>query len=230
MVSFIGFLSGAPLVAGETAMKIKVSKPTYSLGEAIVAEILYDNPTRVPLRLENPAKSFDVAMHMVDSNNKEDLNYTMGTLGVTMIDKATDRYVLTQPAKEQMEIAPASSFQFTSDINSRLYLRPGKFDCFLTDGGKESNHLAITIVFDNPAIDYLFALARDPRRDYGRREWAMDWLRKIYPEYRLDLPLDEDPAEVRVRKEAANKVAGEKFFQWWQGKKSTLNVRKMMGQ
>ncbi|MCJ7604149.1 MAG: hypothetical protein MUO63_21950 [Desulfobulbaceae bacterium] len=211
-------------------MKIKVSKPTYSLGEAIIAEIVYENPTTMPQQLENPSKSFDVVMHVVGARNKEDLNYTMGTMGVTIIDKATDRYVLTQPAKEQIEIDPATSFQFTSDLNNRLYLRPGKFDCFLTDSDKESNHLTITILFDNTAVDYLYALALDPQQIYGRREWAMDWLRKLYPEFRLDLPLDEDPAEVRVRKEAANKVIGEKFFQWWQDNKKTINLREMVGQ
>ena len=211
-------------------MKIKFSKPVYSLGEEIAAEIVYDNPTTVPLKLENPSKSFDVVMHVVDSKNKEDLNYTMGTMTVTLIDKATDQYVLAQPPKEQMEIAPATAFQFTSDLNNRLYLRPGKFDGFLTDGGKESNHVAITILFDNPAVDHLFALARDPQEGYGRREWAMDWLRQIYPEFKLALPLEDDPAGVRAQKEASNQVVIEKFFHWWQENKRNINVAKIVAQ
>jgi len=151
-------------------MKIKLSKLTYSLSEAIVMDIDYENKTTELITIEDPSKSLDVIMHVVDSKTNEDMSYTMGTIDVTIIDRQTDQYALSEPIVERIDISPEDSFHFTSDLNERLYLSPGKFDCFLTDQDAESNHLFATILFDNASVDTLYAIAIDPHQRYSRRE------------------------------------------------------------
>ena len=209
-------------------IKIKLSKPTFFLGESIAADITYENNSSEVIAIDNPSKSYDVSIHVVDITNNEDLSYTTGKVIVTNIDKASGQYVLTNPPKEQIKIAAKSSFQFISDMNERLYLRPGKFDCFITDNKIESNHVKISIKLTPSSVDHLLKLAQNKDAGYSRREWAMESLQKLRPSFKLTLPLENDPADVKIKKESYNTAVCHEFTAWWHSNKISQHVKELL--
>lgn len=196
-------------------MLIEFSKMSFYLGESIPAEIVYRNETAEKIVIEDPAKSFEISMHALDSATIEDLNYTMGQIEVTVMDKAADQYSKSTPPKEMVTLEPGSAVSFSSDLNDRLYLYPGEFTCYLTEGPAESNRLKITVRFTRESVMTLVRIARDTEMGYGRREWAMDWLRRIYSRFELNLPYDEDTPEVKKEKELHNSAIIAEFLKWW---------------
>ena len=213
---------------GEISMIIKLAKTTYFLGEAIPVEITYDNNTSETLVMENPSKSFEVLMHLVDTKCNEDFKFTMGILIVTVIDRKTREYVDVMPEIEQIEIAPKSSFLFTSDLNDRLSLYAGEFDCFLTDGDNESNHIKLNIRYTIESVNNLLKLAQNKEATYGRREWAMEWLQELYPNFKLRLSLEEDSDDIKIQNETYNKSIYNEFLNWWDDKKDSVNIEEML--
>ncbi|MEP0828842.1 MAG: hypothetical protein HRF51_10010 [bacterium] len=197
-------------------MIIKFNKMSFFLGESIPAEVSYTNDKGEKIVIENPAKSLNVTMHLLDSSNGEDLNYTLGKIEVTVMDKTADQYAKSLPAKEMLTIEPNSSITFTTDLNERLYLRPGDFVCYLQEGEKESNRISISVKYKRESVVPLIQIARDSNMVYGRREWAGDWLRKLHPGFQLDLPYDEDTPDVRKEKEKQISLKVAEFLSWWQ--------------
>lgn len=196
-------------------MLLKFSKMTYNLGESVMAEISYKNETSEKVTMQNPAKSFDILMRALDSTSKEELNYTMGKIEVTVMDKSADQYAKSTPQKKMVTIEKDSSITFSSDLNDRLYLHPGDFVCLLKEGTLESNPVAISVRFTRESILPLTQIAKDVNMSFGRREWAADWLQKIYAKLKLNLPLDEDAPEIRKEKESYNGAMIAEFMNWW---------------
>ena len=200
---------------GEISMLIKLNKSTYSMGESIPVQIIYENNTFEVLVTENPSKSFNVLMHFLDNMRNEDFKYTMGKIIVTIIDKKTGEYVESIPEIEQIEIAPKSSFLFITDLNDRLSLYPGEFDCFCTLGDIKSNHIKVTVTFTNESVEYFLKLVLDKKESYGRREWAMEWLQQLKPDFKLKLPNEEDEEVISEYDESYNSQKAKEFEYWW---------------
>lgn len=197
-------------------MHIKLHETSVAIAKPIPVEISFNNPTERPIVREiSPEKSLDVEMHLLDLSTGEDLSFTMGKTTMTRLE-GDDEYALVTPTPERFEIAARSAFVFEVDLNERLYLRPGKFDVFLTDGATQSNHVALTIEFTRESIDALYQIARDPRADYSRREWAVSLLQKLYREFKLMLPLPDDPPATAAKYEVENEGVYEEFEAWWQ--------------
>lgn len=215
---------------GEKPMdiKIKLSKPTFFLGESVSAEFIYTNNKSEAIVIDNPSKSYDVSMHVVDISNKEDLSYTTGKPVVTDIDRASGQYVLTNPPKEQIKIAARSSFKFISDLNEKLYLRPGGYDCYLTDHAIESNHLKISIKLTASSVEHLLEVVQNKEAGYSRREWAMEFLQKLRPSFKLTLPLENDPADVKTQKESNNTASCHEFSAWWHSNMNSQHVKGLL--
>lgn len=203
---------------------------TYNLGESIPVEITYRNNAGRRIVTENPAKSFDITMHLTDLGNDEDLNYTMGRMRVTIIDKASDRYVSAMPPPDTIILEPDSSVTFSSDLNDRLYLRPGNFLCFLTELERQSNQIKIEIKFTRESVLSLAKVAQNENQEYGRREWAMDWLAKLYPDFKLKLSAEEDSAEVRKQNETYNGNIIDSFMKWWDANRNSAKTDELLKQ
>jgi hypothetical protein len=213
---------------GEQSMLIKFSKPTFFLGESIPVDITYENGTSETVVMDDPSKSLEVLMHAVDVKTNEDMNYTMGKIIVTHIDEASGQFALSEPPVEEMEIKPGSSFVFTSDLNERLFLRPGEFDCFLSDNDKESNHIKISVKLTRVSVENLFKLAQNKDTGYSRREWAMESLQILYPGFKLNLPLDNDPEDIKTQKEIANTQIYNEFTEWWNNNKNAKYIEELL--
>jgi len=163
---------------------------------------------------ETPQKSLDLLMHAVNIQSSEDLNYSIGKIQVKTFDN--DKFALAVPIKEKFEIQPKSVFSFFSDLNERLFLIPGKYNCFLTNYLVEkSNVITLTISFTAGSVSYLLKTGLDERVSYGKREWAYDWLKKINPMFELRLTNEKDSEEQRNKKKAFNIDAHTKFEKWW---------------
>ena len=223
-------LSSCPRgMEGEPAMFIEFSETSYDLGKSTPVNITYENPGANGIVMENPSKSLYVTMHVVDTKTQEDMSYSMGKIEVTDIDSASGQYALVEPPNEEIQIEPKSSFTFTSDVNSRLYLRPGEFECVLIDhDDEESNRAQITIEFTKESVPDLLELARDENQDYGRREWAMDWLQELYPEFKLNLSLEDDSDYIKKQNEVCNKVIYDAFVEWWNENKDTEQMEELL--
>lgn len=215
-MAIMALIACAKKTEGEILMIIKFSKKSFFLGESIPAEVSYKNDTGERIVIEDPAKSLDVIMHLLDLSNDEDLNYTLGKIEVTVMDKTADQYAKSLPPKDTLTLEPNSAITFTTDLNERLYLRAGDFTCYLHEGEKESNRISISVKYKRESIVPLIQIARDANMVYGRREWASDWLRKLYPRFELDLPYDEDSPDVRKKKEEQISVKVAEFLSWWQ--------------
>lgn len=212
----MALIACAKKTEGEILMMIKFSKMSYFLGESIPAEVNYKNDTGEKIVIENPAKSLDVILHLLDSLNGEDLNYTLGKIEVTVMDKTADQYAKSLPPKETLTLEPNSAITFTTNLNERLYLRPGNFTCYLQEGEKESNRISISVKYKRESVVPLIQIARDSNMVYGRREWASDWLKKLYPRFQFELPYDEDSPDMRKKKEEQIRVKVAEFLSWWQ--------------
>lgn len=220
LLALLGLFAGQGIGTGHSKkgirpMVLKISKASYFLGESIPAEIRFTNGGGKRLSREHPAKSLEVTVHFIDKKSGEDLNYTMGRLTSTIIDRAAGEYALVMPPKEKVEIEAGGTIDFTTDPDARLFLRTGRFDCLVRDHGADSNRVELAIQFTRESVDTLLALAADPAGDYSRREWAMDWLRKLRPEFRLKLSTPDHTAAVRAENETFNQPLIEKFKAWW---------------
>ena len=232
MILFFAFLftKCANKMKGDLSMFIKVNKTSYNLGEPILVEISYENSSAENIIIENPSKSINVEMHVLDLMTREDMSYFMGKLETTVIDKASDQYATALPPIEEIEIKSGSSFLFTTDPNDNLYLRRGEFLCFMTDHDKKSNEIYLSIQYTKKSIAYLLKLARDNNMSYGRREWAMEWLQPLYPNFKLKLSLEEDSDDIKVQNETHNKSIYEEFLNWWDDKKDSVNIEEVLKQ
>lgn len=196
-------------------VNISTANAVYGLGKPIKVDVTITNTGHRVLVLDQPASSLAVEMHLVDRRTREDLSYTMGRVGTTVLPGAGDRYALVVPVAKPFQIEPRASFSFSTDPQQRLFLRPGVFDCFLTIDADHSNRIQLTVEFKRDSVDELFALARDPAQTYGRREWAMDWLAKLYPAFRLALPVPDAADAARAQMESSNRTVYESFATWW---------------
>src|SRR5438552_1049942 len=98
-------------------MHIKLNKTSYFLGEPMPVHVSFKNSLKNNMVLENPSKSPDVTMHLVDFSDQHDYFYSMKKIDVFIIDRKTDQYVTMDSPKEQISIAPSSSFDFVTDVN-----------------------------------------------------------------------------------------------------------------
>lgn len=195
-------------------MQIKISDSPHTLGKGLPVEITFPNATGSVLTRENPETSRAVEMHVLDLKTKEDLSYPMGKVTTTIMGP-DDQYAIVVPPPQNIQIPAGGAVVFTSDLNERLYLRPGAFDAFLTEGPAASNHVDLEIHFTRESVDTLLAIAQDEKAEYGRREWAMDFLSQLQRDFKLKLPQPGDSDAQKAKAEAENKVVIAAFETWW---------------
>jgi hypothetical protein len=200
-------------------MRISTSAQAVALGLPIPVAVSLANDSDHCFIGEAPEASMAVEYHQLDARTKEDLSYAMGRL--TMTNFGPDQYALITPVPKRLELAPHAAHDFTTDPNQRLYERPGMYEVFLTmERVGRSNSIPLTISFTRASVAPLFALARDATAEYGRREWAADWLAKLHPGFRLELAAPDATEAVRAQLEAKNRPVYEAFSAWWHAHES----------
>lgn len=202
---------------GQPTMHIRISTsaPTSALGLPIPVAVSLVNEGDQRFVGEEPDTSMRVEYHQLDGRTKEDLSYAMGKLTTTSF--GPEQYALVTPTPKQLELAPHTAHDFTTDANERLYQRPGKYEVFVTmEQVGKSNSVPLTVTFTRASVAPLFALARDPAAEYGRREWAADWLVRLYPGFRIKLAAPDAPQAQRAQLEADNRPVYDGFQAWWQ--------------
>jgi hypothetical protein len=209
-------------------MLISLEKTAFDLGEGIPVQVSFENPTAAAIVREDPSKSLDVEMHLVDSRTEEDLSYLMGKVETTPIDKSTGEYAMVMPPEEEIEIEAGSSFVFTTDVNENAFLHPGDFLCFLDEYEEPSNSIRLSIRLSYKSVDLLLAVAGDENEEGGRREWAGEYLQELNADFELLLPLEEDCEAVREEKEVRNRRACQDFLAWWQDSRDGEEVEERL--
>lgn len=203
------------------SIKIISEKEEYNLGKSLPITVTYSNRGLLSVRTEDPLKSLNVEMHVIDKKTQEDLNYTMGTIEVTQLGDNVDEYVIVEPIPDFVEIEASGELSFITDLNDRLYLRPGKFECELRDSAVISNRKNLTVKYTAESVDLLFNIVKNAELDYSRREWAADWLKELVPNFRFKLTLDTDSEEMKKQNESANKEIYDAFSNWWKSNKDS---------
>lgn len=198
------------------------------LGKPLPLDITLANPGSSPLVIDDPAQSLDIEMHMVYKPTGEDLSFTMGKITTTQIG-SVDEYAIEVPPPRPKSIAPGASLAIKPDANARLFLRPGDYDVFVTHKGSESNHVPLKVAMTRESVALLFATARDPQMPYSRREWASDWLARLYPEFRPSLSLPDDSATQRAQREAGNQPLFQRFAEWWREQQASAGLDERLG-
>jgi len=211
------------------AIQISLKKNAYHLGEPIPASVVYRNNGTSAISLEDPSRSFNAEMHVVDRSTKEDHYYTMGKLEVTEFEGGLGEYALVEPVPDSIDIAPKADFVFETDINKRLYLGPGVFDCEFRDSDTRSNQATIAIWYTQDSVALLLGAVMDASLDYGRREWAADWLRELLPDFRVTLPPDgEEPGS--APDDSVNQAEYQRFRAWWQENRDSAETKQTLEQ
>jgi hypothetical protein len=206
---------------GQPTMHIRISAgaETYAMGLPIPVAVSLANDGDQPFVGEAPDSSMAVEYHQLDARTKEDLSYAMGKLTTTNF--GPDQYALVTPVPKRLELAPHTAHDFTTDPNQRLYQRPGRYEAFVTmERVGKSNSIPLTISFTRASVAPLFALARDATAEYGRREWAADWLARLYPGFRIKLAAPDASEPVRTQLEADNHAVYDAFQRWWHAHES----------
>jgi hypothetical protein len=205
-------------------IKITLEKTEYNLGEPLPIAVVYSNRGSTSIKKEDPLKSLNIEMHVIDKKTSEDMNYTMGKIEVTHLGGNTDEYVIVEPIPDYVEIEAGGELSFVTDVNNRLYLRPGKFECELRDGAIISNRRNFAVQYTVKSVDLLFNIVKDPTLGYSRREWATYWLEELAPDFRFKLTLDTESEEVKKQNEYANEKIYDAFSNWWKGNKDSKEV------
>ncbi|HWK03326.1 MAG TPA: hypothetical protein VNS58_06825 [Puia sp.] len=211
-------------------MHIKLNKSSYFFGEAIPVKVCFENPSKETMVLEDPSKSADVMLHLIDVGDQQDYYYYMKKMQVLITDPKKDQYVIVDPPKEHISISPSSSFEFTTNANERLYLQPGTYNCYVSEGNDESNKVEIKIVFNQHSVDHFFMIAQNADMEYSRRDWAMKAIQRIYPRFKLNLVTENDPKDSKTKKEAENIPVYHEFEEWWKKNKDTKEVKSLFNQ
>ena len=211
-------------------MHIKLDKTSYFMGEAMPMTVTFENPSKDTVVLENPSKSSNVVIHLVDSSDHHDYFYTMGKIEISMIDRKTDRYVALGAPKEVISIAPSSSFGFITNVNERLYLEPGNYNCYVTESNNQSNQVEIKISFNELSVICFFKMVQNKNMGYGVRDWAMKGIQRIYPRFKLNLSTENDPEDNKAKKEAGNIPVYQEFAEWWKKNKDTKEIKNLFNQ
>jgi hypothetical protein len=194
-----------------------------ALGKPLPMDVTVSNPGPDNLVIDHPSQSLDIEFHLVDQQTREDLSFTMGKISTTTIG-SVDEYAIEVPVPKPTTIPPKGSLNFKADANVRLFLRPGEYDAFVTHKDSESNHVPVKVVFTRESVTLLFATAHDPQMSYGRREWATDRLARLFPAFRLSLPLPEESAASRSQREASNQPVYVRFAEWWRDQLATADL------
>lgn len=193
------------------------------LGKPLPLDITLANPGSSPLVIDDPAQSLDIEMHMVYKPTGEDLSFTMGKVTTTQFG-SVDEYAIEVPPPRPKSIAPGASLAIKPDANARLYLRPGDYDVFVTHKDSESNHVPLKVELTRESVALLFATARDSQMPYSRREWASDWLARLYPAFRPSLSLPDEAAAQRAQREAGNQALYQRFAEWWREQQTSAQL------
>ena len=94
----------------------------------------------------------------------------------------------------------------------------------MTDSNEESNHVEIEVQYTKETVDSFIALLRNSGAEYGRREWALEWLQALYPEFDLKLSLPTDTDSVTAMNETDNRIRIDEFAQTWLQEKDTIDI------
>jgi hypothetical protein len=196
-------------------MQITLQAPALSpLGKPLLLEVTLANPGAAPLSIDDPAQSLDLEYHLVDQHTREDFSFTPGRIRSTTLG-TVDEYAIEVPVPKPTAIAPGGVLKVQADANLRLFLRPGDYQAYVTHRDSESNRVPVKVVYTRESVSVLFATAHDPQTSYSRREWAMDRLARLWPEFKLGLPLPDAPAAARAQQEAGNQAVYTRFAAWW---------------
>lgn len=193
-------------------MKISLDKTNYFLGEEILVNIDYQNQTSIAITIPDPQNSFDAEVHLLDVINQEDLSYSMGVSETTIM--GNEQWALSVPVPDNINIAPNAIYHFLTDVNERLYLRPGKFSIFVTDVDSKSEPIEISITLNKTALSHLSFIAVSTDQNYSRREWAMTNVQEIYPRFILKLPDESDSTRTITENEKYNQLQYQTFMTW----------------
>jgi hypothetical protein len=209
---------------GHRKMDITLQAPALAaLGMPLPLEVTLGNPGTGPLVIDDPAQSLDIEYHFIDQQTREDLSFTLGKITTTIIGNV-DEYAIELPSPKPVTIPPAGSLIVKADANVRVFLRPGDYQAFVTHQGSESNRVPVKVVYTRDSVTVLFATAHDAQMSYGRREWAAERLARLFPAFRLSLPLPDAPAATRAEQEAANQAVYVKFAAWWRDQLQTADL------
>ncbi len=211
-------------------MMIVMEQRQYILGEAVPVEIIYANTSSQAIELQDdPAKSLDVIMNMVDQKTGYNIIYSLGKTIVTELEG--DQFAWVEPIPEPFVIAPESQYTIKSDMNEQLQISPGKFECYLVEYDlKESNRVEVVIRYTHESVDKLLRIAAEPSEEYGRREWADGFIRDIYPDFRLKLPYPKNQETIKKEKENYNTKVVEQFSHWWKENRDSAKVNATLKQ
>jgi len=205
-------------------MQITLQAPALTpLGKPLPLEVTLRNPGSSPLVIDDPAQSLDIEFHFIDQQTREDLSFTMGRISTTTMG-TVDEYAIEVPVPKPTTIAPNGVLAFKADANMRLFLRPGNYQAYVTHKDSESNRVPVKVVYTRDSVSVLFATAHDTQMSYGRREWAMDRLARLFPAFRLSLPLPDAPAATRTQQEAANQAVYVRFAEWWRDQLASADL------
>ena len=209
---------------GHRKMQITLQAPALTpLGKPLPLEVTLRNPGSTPLVIDDPAQSLDIEYHLVDQQTREDLSFTLGRISTTTIG-SVDEYAIEVPVPKPVTIAPEATLTVKADANVRLFLRPGDYQAYVTHKDSESNRVPVKVVYTRDSVTVLFATAHDTQMSYGRREWAMDRLARLFPAFRLSLPLPDTPAAARAQQEASNQAVYVRFAEWWRDQLATADL------
>lgn len=185
---------------------------TVALTEPLPFTVVVTNRTTAALTVEDPRASTHATLHLVDVQTKEDHAFSMGQTTTTNLGQ--DQWALAVPVVKPVTLNAADSLQVRADANERLFLRPGTFDVFFSLDDAQSNHVTLTVRFTPKSVERLLGLAADANASYARREWAVESLKRLKPDFTLTLPLPDATPKQRAPLEAANREAVRSLRQW----------------
>jgi len=201
------------------------SKKEFALGEQICLEVKYQNIGNISFTFRDPAKTWEVMLEVVNLSDSSTQRLPFGKI-ISKIDTFGIRSEAQEPA-DDITIKPQEYYQFSPPIYKQHMniFGPGIYqmkviDCTNDDETVISNVMDITIEAKKVSFEYLITICSDDNQSIDNREFAVRWIKEIFPDFAYKL---EDSTE---KEKMLNEKMIEKSIEWWRRHKDNSDVSK----
>jgi len=210
-------------------------RQSYVFGQAAEVTVRYRNDGADNWSLQTPDDSPDVMVYYATSEQMGNPNgYRLGKKGVVFLEAPDGSVTTTYFIRDlpNILIKPGEQHVLTTDICEAWTgaMVPETWFLWVEDVREEliSETVQFQMLFTGESVDILLGIAKDIGERRSKRRWHAEWLRKFRPDMRLVWPRDDDPPEVKTRKEAVIQNRLEGFETFWSKEKDSPTVERIL--
>jgi hypothetical protein len=203
-------------------IRLTMRQTRFAVGEAIPITVTYVNRGAQPLTFRDPAKTWEVGLSVTASDG----GVQRVQFGRLFRQNFGQMSRMTLESADEITLEPEKEYAFECDAGERWpWLFPAGFyrlqvnDRTNDDFTLFSNEIDIAVVLTVKSVGRLLDLVADEKAELASRQYAADWIQRIYPPFLMHLT-EPTPAQKLTNQEMLD-VAGA----WWRAHRGTTEVK-----